>query len=105
MSAEQTCQCGGHIVPETNRGVEHLICTQCSHCAECDAIDTTDHPETNLYGFRWGNVEVTRMTDIAGRGKTLSVRPVGKSYGDGITVYVSEGGRSVRAFKGSRELR
>lgn len=31
------CICGGRIVPETNRGVEHLICTECSACNVCDA--------------------------------------------------------------------
>ena len=31
------CRCGGRIVPETRRGVEHLICTSCSVCDQCDA--------------------------------------------------------------------
>ena len=31
------CPCGGRIVPETRRGVEHLICTSCQACSVCDA--------------------------------------------------------------------
>jgi hypothetical protein len=29
------CPCGGRVVPETNRGVEHLICTSCHDCSVC----------------------------------------------------------------------
>ena len=29
--------CGGRVIPETRRGVTHLICQSCNKCDECDA--------------------------------------------------------------------
>ena len=58
----------------------------------------------NQFGFTWGNMEVTRTTHIEGRGRVVSVRAVGKSYADGVEVYMSEGGRSIRVWHKGREL-
>ena len=59
----------------------------------------------NDYGFTWGNVEVTRLFHLEGRGREVNVRPVGRSFNDGVTVYISDKGRSVRVFKNGRELK
>ncbi len=65
-----------------------------------DSLTKTD------YGFRWGNVEVTRCMYLPGRGRTLIIAPEGNGYsGGGVEVYVSEGGRSVRVWKNGRELK
>lgn len=58
----------------------------------------------NDCGFTWGNLEVTRMTHREGKGRTLSVRVAGKPYADGLQIYVSEGGRSIRVWKQGQEL-
>jgi hypothetical protein len=60
-----------------------------------------DTYERTDYGFMWGNMEVTRMWRRHGGGRVLGVA-VGKRR---LQVYVSEGGRSVRVWDGSRELR
>jgi 8-oxo-dGTP diphosphatase len=41
--ATEVCGCGGRIVPETNRGVEHHICTACSACPQCELGADGDH--------------------------------------------------------------
>jgi hypothetical protein len=56
------------------------------------------------YGFVWGNMEVERFTHIEGRGRTLSVRATGKPVQDGLQVYLSEGGRSLRVWYRGKEL-
>lgn len=61
--------------------------------------------ENHQYGFTWGNVDVSRLMHVEGRGREVSVRPAGKSYSEGVTVYISEGGRSIRVFKNGRELK
>jgi hypothetical protein len=50
-------------------------------------------------------MEVERFTHIEGRGRTLSVKPAGKPYADGVEVYLSEGGRSLRVWYQGRELK
>lgn len=50
------------------------------------------------YGFRWGPMLVERMAQIEGRGYVVSIRgPKGYS-GPEVQVYVSEKGRSIRAY-------
>lgn len=54
------------------------------------------------YGFTWGNVTVERTMQVEGRGRVVTIKT---DAGKSIEVYVSEGGRSIRVFKGSQELR
>lgn len=54
------------------------------------------------HGFRWGNVWVRPLAHIPGRGRVVGIAP--EDHDGGVTVYVSEGGRSVRVFRGNREM-
>jgi hypothetical protein len=60
--------------------------------------------QQNVYGFTWGNVEVTRLSHLEGRGRTLEVAVSGRPRREGLQVYISEGGRSVRVWRDGREL-
>jgi hypothetical protein len=62
-------------------------------------------PTYTPHGFIWGNLEVTRLAHVRGRGRVLVVSPEGQPYSKGLQVYISEGGRSVRVWKGGRELK
>lgn len=54
------------------------------------------------FGFRWGNVWVEPLARIPGRGRIIGIAP--EDQVGGVTVYVSEGGRSVRVFRGNKEM-
>lgn len=71
---------------------------------------STDQPPIafveNPYGFKWGAMEVTRMASTPDGSTVLNVRGVGQPYYDeGVTVTVSPKGKSVRAFRGSEEMK
>lgn len=53
---------------------------------------------TTRYGFRWGPMIVERMAHIDGRGYVVSIRSAELHTGPEVQVYVSEKGRSVKAF-------
>ena len=53
---------------------------------------------TTQYGFRWGPMLVERMAHIDGRGYVVSIRSTELHTGPEVQVYVSEKGRSVKAF-------
>lgn len=53
------------------------------------------------YGFQWGNLEVVRAHHDERRGRVLQVKVDGKER---LQVYVSNGGRSVRVWRGDKEL-
>lgn len=56
------------------------------------------------HGFTWGNVEVTRMMVLPTGGRVLNVRAKGKSYREGMEIYVSPKGRSIRVWRDGKEL-
>lgn len=59
----------------------------------------------NKYGFEWGPVTVTRLASFspkAGRGRYYMVEV--RSVHHTLTIHVSPTGRSVRVFKGGKEL-
>ena len=59
------------------------------------------HPEdVEKYGFRWGQLDVTRVGELYGQ-KWVSVQ---SDFGS-VEIYVSKGGRSIRVFRGSEELK
>lgn len=53
---------------------------------------------TTQYGFKWGPLDVERVAHIEGRGYVVSVRGPKGYEGPEVQVYVSEGGRVVRAY-------
>lgn len=55
--------------------------------------------EAERYGFRWGPVDVTRIASDH-RGRMLDIATEHRS----ITVWISNGGRSLRVYSGAREL-
>lgn len=55
----------------------------------------TDEGTLTLYGFTWGPMTVERAASLSGKWRELRVFT---DAHDGIVVYVSEAGRSVRAF-------
>lgn len=50
--------------------------------------------ELTDYGFTWGPMELTRICHVEGRGYVLEVKTDSKN----LQIYVSEKGRSVRAW-------
>ena len=52
----------------------------------------TDPPDT--FGFRWGQLDVTRIGDFRGQ-KCIEVAT---DFGN-VTIYVSPTGRSIRVFR------
>ena len=58
------------------------------------------------YGFRWGPVRVERFASFPRDGDKIS-RCIGitSDTGQVLHVYVSPTGRSVRVFRGGRELK
>lgn len=52
--------------------------------------------EDDRYGFRWGPLKVTRVSECLGRYKIVITTSAGKR----ITVYASKTGRSLRVFDG-----
>jgi len=56
--------------------------------------------EITEYGFRWGPMEVERLSEIRGRGYMLGI----KAQGARLEIYVSPTGRSVRVYRGGEEL-
>lgn len=57
--------------------------------------------EITKYGFRWGPIEVIRCTEIDGA-VALRVETFG---GEGIEVYSSPKGKSLRVFRDGKELK
>ncbi len=55
---------------------------------------------TTDYGFEWGPVEVTRVLNHRGT-RVLFIK---SATGVALQISVSPTGRSVRVFKGTREL-
>ena len=51
-------------------------------------------------GFRWGNFDVSRLSETAGRGQLLGIEAGGRKFG----MYVSDRGHSVRLFEDGREI-
>ncbi|NKS12559.1 hypothetical protein GS580_16605 [Rhodococcus hoagii] len=58
---------------------------------------------TTQYGFRWGSAEVARVMKHQGT-HVGEVGPAGRPQ-DGVEVYVSPTGRSIRVFKNGLELK
>lgn len=57
------------------------------------------------YGFRWGPVEVTRIGSwVRRRGRGATVVLEVKAGKTKLDIYVSPTGRSVRVYKGNREV-
>lgn len=46
------------------------------------------------HGFRWGQMDVTRLAEVNGQ-KCVEVAT---DYGS-VTIYVSKGGKSIRVFR------
>lgn len=57
--------------------------------------------EPTDYGFEWGGATVTRMADFDG---TVVIEVAGNDNNK-VAVYVSPTGRSVRVFKGGKEMK
>jgi hypothetical protein len=65
-----------------------------------------DHPtrgdedvsKPTQYGFAWGPMRVERMAHIEGRGYVVSVHGPKGYNGPQVQVFVSEKGRTIRAF-------
>lgn len=55
------------------------------------------------YGFEFGAMSVERIMQVEGRGTVVGV--YGADRSNGVQVYVSEKGRSVRVFRKGRELK
>ena len=55
----------------------------------------------NPYGFDWGPLSVERVAHVEGRGYVVDVRSR-ERYEDGVQIYVSEKGRSIRVFPRGR---
>lgn len=56
---------------------------------------------SNSYGFKWGPVEVTRIAHFEPRkGRECYALEV-----NGVNIYVSKTGRSVRVFRDGKELK
>jgi hypothetical protein len=53
------------------------------------------------YGFRWGPLVVERLAHVEGRGYVLAIRTERES----MQVYVSEKGRTMRAYEPVRQDR
>jgi hypothetical protein len=51
-------------------------------------------------GFRWGNFDVSRLSETAGRGQLLGIEAGGRKFG----MYVSDRGHSVRLFEDGQEI-
>jgi hypothetical protein len=64
-----------------------------------------DSGELTPYGFTWGPCEVTRLSWIPGRGRTLEISIKGRPRREGLQVYISDGGRSIRVWKNGKELK
>lgn len=52
------------------------------------------------FGFTWGPMQVHRIMHLPGKGRLLSI----KTEHGCIEVWVSDKGRSLRAFRDGREL-
>jgi hypothetical protein len=56
------------------------------------------------HGFTWGNMEVTRMMTLPNGGHVLNVKAEGKKYQEGVEIYLSPKGRSIRVWRNGKEL-
>lgn len=59
------------------------------------------------YGFTWGPIKVTRVTQVERRRGAGNTRVLQVLTATGVTlnIYVSPTGRSVRVFRGGKELK
>lgn len=61
---------------------------------------------TTLHGFNWGPMKVIRAARFAGRPRHPGNRVVIiETRYESVSVYVTEGGRSIRIFKDGKELK
>ena len=60
-----------------------------------------DEGSIGLFGFRWGPMDVVRMSVLPGDRRVLGV----KTSSVDLEVYVSATGRSVRVFRNGIELK
>lgn len=71
-------------------------------------VDTDERNTENDFGFRWGQVLVERLASIHRRKgdrcswKIIRITP---DTGKTVEVYISPTGRSIRIYKGHRELK
>lgn len=56
------------------------------------------------FGFRWGQIEVTRMSSVARHNGVYRCVQV-KTDHSAVDIYVSPTGRSIRIFKNGKEIR
>ena len=57
------------------------------------------------YGFEWGPMQVTRTMSFRGS-HVVTIAPTGKpESGQALDIYVSATGRSIRVFRGNKELK
>ena len=56
--------------------------------------------DATQFGFRWGPLDATRMTEYKGS----HWLEVSTDFG-AVEIYVSKTGRSIRVFKGGQELK
>lgn len=56
------------------------------------------------FGFRWGQVVVTRLAELPKKQKVIGIGTGGIATRPEIEVYVSKTGRSIRVFRNGKEL-
>lgn len=94
------------------------MCHQCLDAQDCQCrrpshvtvFRTTDVWEMTEFGMRWGPLEVERMTVIdkgpKNGGYTRVIRVTGgeRHHDKDLEIHVSSTGRSLRVFRGGKEL-
>lgn len=71
-------------------------------------VDTDEQNGVNDFGFRWGQVLVERLASIHRRKddahswKIIRITP---DTGKTVEVYISPTGRSIRIYKGHKEMK
>lgn len=61
---------------------------------------TRTEADASAYGFRWGPLDVTRITEYRGS-HALEIATDHTS----VEVYVSKGGHSIRVYKNGKEMK
>ncbi len=69
--------------------------------AQVSERDCADVGDVTTYGFTWGPITVTRMALLPDGRHVLGIDTNGSPA---LEIYVSRTGKSVRAFRGGREL-
>ena len=104
-----TMVCGKCQLGECNLCLDAQDC-QCRRPQHRKLFRTQDVWEQTEFGVRWGPLEVERMTTIdkgpKNGGYTRVVRiTAGERHNDkDLEIHVSETGRSLRVFRGGKEL-